>query len=177
MQHQHHHEHHEHYGHHAEDMESPREYAKFAAVIAGIIFGSLLLSEWRGWGMESWMANFMGVFFLVFGGFKLVNLQMFVLTYRSYDILARRFKLWGWLFPFIELGLAAGYLLLGNELLLNLATILLTATASIGVVRELLRKSDFKCACLGTVIKLPLSKVTFVENFAMLAMAAIMLFL
>lgn len=158
-------------------MESPREYAKFAAVIAGIVFASLLLTEWRGWGMESWMANFMGVFFLVFGGFKLMNLQMFVLTYRSYDILAKRFKLWGWLFPFIELGLAAGYLASGNDLFLNFVTIGITATASIGVVRELRRKSDFKCACLGTVIRLPLSKVTFVENFAMLAMAVVMVFL
>lgn len=173
MKHEHHH--HDHHMHHAESMESPREYAKFAGVIAGIILGSLLLSEWRGWGMESWMANFMGVFFLVFGGFKLSNLKMFVLTYRSYDIIAKRFAFWGWLFPFIELGLAAGYLILGNELLLNLATILLTATASIGVIRELRRKSDFKCACLGTVIKLPLSKVTFVENFAMLAMAILMI--
>lgn len=174
------HEHHDHQAHgatHTGSMESPLEYLKFAAAIFGIFMGSLLLSEWRGWGMESWMANFMAVFFVVFGAFKLVNLQMFVLTYRTYDILAKRFNFWGWLFPFVELALGAGYLFLGNTLWLNFVTIALTATASIGVIKELRRKSQFKCACLGTVIKLPLSKVSFVEDFAMLAMAAAMILL
>lgn len=161
--------------HHAESEETPLEYIKFAGVIAAILALSLLLTAWRGWGLESFMSNFMAVFFVVFGAFKLVSLEMFVITYRGYDVLAKRLKAWGWLFPFIELGLGLGYFLLGNSLGLNLTTILITGLASIGVVKELRRKSDFKCACLGTVIRLPLSKITFVENFVMLAMAAVML--
>lgn len=168
------HEHHNHASH-IEPLESPREYLKFAGVIAGIVLGSVLLTNARSWGLENWMASFMAVFFVVFGAFKLVNLEMFVLTYRSYDILAKRFKFWGWIFPFIELGLGAGYLILGNNLWLNIATIIITGTASIGVIKELRRKSRFKCACLGTVIRLPLSKISFVEDFLMLVMAGAMI--
>lgn len=168
------HSHHDHHAH-AEPTESPREYAKFAAVIAGIIITSLCLAALRGWGLMSFMTNFMAVFFVVFGAFKLVNLEMFVLTYRSYDVLAKRLKFWAWVFPIVELGLGAGYFLLGNRLGLNITTILITGIASIGVVKELRRKSQFKCACLGTVIRLPLSRISFVEDFAMLAMAMIMI--
>lgn len=166
---------HHHGDHHVESLESPGEYLKFVGVIAGITALSVLLTIWRSWGLMEFMANFMATFFVVFGAFKLANLQMFVLTYRSYDILARRFKVWGWAFPFVELGLGVGYLLLGNNLWLNLTTVLITGLASIGVVKELRRKSQFKCACLGTVIRLPLSKITFVENFSMLAMAVAMI--
>lgn len=168
------HDHHEHHSH-VEPLESPREYFKFAAVIAGIVAASSLIAVMRGWGLMSFMTNFMAMFFLVFGAFKLVNLEMFVLTYRSYDILAKRFKFWGWIFPFMELGLGLGYFLLGNNLWLNLATIFITGLASLGVIKELRRKSAFKCACLGTVIRLPLSKISFVEDFAMFVMACAMI--
>lgn len=160
---------------HTEPLESLVEYLKFVGVISGIILLSLLLTGWQDWELMNWMANFMAVFFLTFGAFKLVNLEMFVLTYRSYDILAKHFRFWAWLFPFIELGLGAGYLFLGNVFWLNIATIIITGLASIGVIKELRRKSQFKCACLGTVIRLPLSKISFVEDFAMLIMAGVML--
>src|SRR5690606_11756878 len=113
------HEHHD----HIMPMESPREYMKFAAVILGILAVSVILAIIRGGGLMSFMTNFMAVFFLVFGLFKLVNLQMFVLTYRSYDMLAKKIKFWGWVFPFVEIVLGLGYLLLGNLVWLNLATI------------------------------------------------------
>lgn len=176
MNHDHHsHDHHEHHAGHTEPVESPIEYLKFVGVITGIILLSVGLSSVFGGGLEGWMANFMAAFFIVFGAFKLVNLEMFVLTYRGYDILAKRFKFWGWLFPFVELGLGAGYLFAGNNLWLNMVTIVVTGLASVGVIKELGRKSQFKCACLGTVIKLPLSKVSFVEDFVMLVMAVAML--
>ncbi len=165
---------HDHHNH-IEPMESPREYLKFAAVLASILLASLGLAYLRDWNIMGFMAHFMGVFFITFGVFKLVNLEMFVLTYRGYDIIAKRFRFWGWVFPFVELAIGVGYLLLGNNIWLNIATILITATASIGVIKELRRKSVMKCACLGTVIRLPLSKISFVEDFAMLVMAMIMI--
>ncbi len=169
------HDKHLHHENHIQPLESPLEYAKFAGVIIGIVALAVLLTVWRGWGLMEFMANFMGVFFLTFGAFKLVNLEMFVLTYRGYDILAKRFTLWAWVFPFVELVLGLGYLLLGNNSWLNVATIAITGVASIGVIKELRRKSVMKCACLGTVIRLPLSKISFVEDFAMLVMAALMI--
>lgn len=167
---------HENHHNHIQPLESPIEYVKFAAVIFGIGIISLLLASWRDWSVMGFMIQFMGVFFITFGVFKLLGLQMFVITYRGYDILAKRFKFWAWAFPLIEIILGLSYLALGNNLWLNTITILITGLAGIGVAKELQRKSDFKCACLGSVIRLPLSKVSLVENLAMFGMAAYMIF-
>lgn len=161
--------------HHHQTNESLGEYIKFAGIIGLIIAASLGLTWLMGWELEVFMANFMGVFFLVFGCFKLLSYEMFVIAYRGYDILAKRSKLWAYVFPFVEIALGAGYLFLGNNLWLNLVTIFVTATASVGVIKEVRRKSVMQCACLGTVIKLPLSKVSFVEDASMFLMALVMI--
>lgn len=166
---------HEDHHNHIQPLESPIEYAKFAAVIIAILVASLVLASWRDWSVMGFMAQFMGVFFITFGAFKLAGLQMFVITYRGYDILAKRFKFWAWAFPFIEIALGLSYLAIGNNLWLNIITIFVTGLAGIGVAKELRRKSDFKCACLGSVIRLPLSKVSLVENLAMFGMAVYMI--
>lgn len=164
-----------HQHHHIKPAETPREYAKFGVVIAGIIAVSLLLDFFRDGSLSDRMANFMAVFFLTFSAFKLINLEMFVITYRGYDILAKRLPFWAWILPFVELALGLGYLLAGGSMWLNVATIVITGLGSIGVAKELLSRTEIKCACLGTVIRLPLSKISLVENLAMFLMAVAML--
>jgi hypothetical protein len=46
---------------------------------------------------------FMGWWFIVFAGLKLVNLPGFVAGYISYDIVASRRAGYAWIYPFIEL--------------------------------------------------------------------------
>lgn len=161
--------------HHNDTDESLVEYLKFVGILVAIFVLSVLVAIYQGWSLEIFMSSFMGVFFVVFGLFKLISLDMFVLTYASYDIVAKRLKAWGYAFPFVELAIGFSYLFLGNKWWLNVITIIITGVASIGVLRELRRKSAFKCACLGTIIKLPLSKVSFVEDFAMMFMALVMI--
>lgn len=161
---------------HIQPLESPREYLKFAAVIFAVLAASIGLAYLRGWTLQSWMAQFMAVFFLVFASFKLFSLEMFAVTFSGYDIIAKRWRAYGYIYPFIQLALGFGYLLLGDKQWLHLFTIVISLVASVGVLRELAKKSAIPCACLGTVIRLPLSKVSFVEDFAMLAMAGAMLF-
>ena len=48
---------------------------------------------------------------------------------------------------------------------------------SIGVMRALLNKKRIPCACLGAVVKLPMTTVTAIEDLGMVAMAAAMLIL
>lgn len=157
--------------------ESPREYKKFAGVIGGILAVSLLLGWARGWELERFFSDFMAVFFITFAAFKFINMENFVGAYIGYDIIARRFALWAYAYPFIEGVLGVAYLLFDNSNTLNLITLLITGVGAIGVWKELRNKSNIMCACLGTVIKLPLSKVSFIEDFGMFAMAALMLIL
>jgi len=88
---------------------------------------------------------------------------------------AKSFPVWGYAYPFVELALGVGYVLNWNPLALNTITLLVMLIGSVGVLRALLRRTAIRCACLGTVLKLPMTKVTLLEDLGMAGMAAAML--
>lgn len=124
---------------------------------------------------HAFMNHFMAGFFLVFSFFKLLDLRGFVSAYASYDLLARAWPGWGFIYPFIELALGVAYLLQWQPTFTNLTTLALMLFGSLGVLRALMRKSNIRCACLGTALNLPMTTVTLVEDLGMAAMAAAML--
>lgn len=121
------------------------------------------------------MGNFMGGFFLAFSFFKLLDLQGFVDSFQSYDVLARPVIAYGYAYPFIELGLGVAYLVGIAPVATNLVTLVVMLVSIVGVSQALFQKRRIQCACLGTVFNLPMSKVTFIEDAVMAAMAAVML--
>jgi len=125
--------------------------------------------------LVQWMRDFMAGFFLVFSFFKLMNLKGFAEGYRSYDVVAKAIPAWGFIYPFIELFLGIAYLTEFKPFFTNLTALAVMGVSTIGVVQSLLKKKPFLCACLGTIIKLPLSKVTLFEDLLMVAMSAAML--
>jgi hypothetical protein len=126
--------------------------------------------------METWMANFMAGFFLVFSFFKMLDIRAFATAYQSYDIIAAKAKWYGYVFPFIELALGIAYILYSDNELTHLITAIIMFVSLVGVVRSVVKKSEIQCACLGTVFNLPMSYVTIVEDGIMLAMALFMYF-
>jgi len=142
-------------------------YIGLVSVLVQVIKGSF---SWM-----QWMGHFMAGFFLVFSFFKFMNLKGFASGYRSYDVVAKRFPAWGYVYPFVELGLGIAFLTGFNPVVVSAITLLVMGVSTIGVVQSLARKTPFQCACLGTVIKLPLSKVTLFEDLLMVAMSAVMI--
>ena len=55
-------------------------------------------------------------------------------------------------------------------------TVVLLSTTTIGVVQSLVNKRQIECACLGTVLKLPMTEATLIENSLMLVMAGGLIF-
>lgn len=167
---------HDHHSHHhmASAQADAKEYLKFAAVIAGIFMISWYLQQRFGSSAADWMRYFMGVFFAVFAAFKFIGYQMFVEMFAGYDIVAKKLKAYAYAYPFIELAL--GILYLGNYWPVgrDVATLIVMSVGAIGVIQEIYhRRSGIYCACLGNVIKLPLSTVSLVEDVAMASMALI----
>jgi hypothetical protein len=161
-----------------EGESSPKEYLKFVLVILTITFISLLFNNKYGTSSPmEYMRWFMGVFFLVFASFKLIGYQMFALMFAGYDIVAKRFKLYAYLYPFIELGLAILYLTNALPTTRDVLTVIIMGVGSIGVFQEIKKRSGIHCACLGNVIKLPLSTVSLVEDVGMGLMALTILLL
>ncbi len=127
------------------------------------------------WNWMSWMHDFMGFFLVIFSMFKLFDMEGFADGFQMYDLLAKRFRPYAYIYPFIELGLGLGYLAHWQALVLYSATIVVMLFGALGVIRALSKRLDIECACLGTVLKVPLSTVALVEDLGMAAMAAGML--
>lgn len=160
----------------AEEVEEKKSYLPIV-LIFGYIAGITLLIQYiqESFNWMQWMSHFMAGFFFVFSFFKLMNLKGFAEGYQTYDIVAKKIQVWGFVYPFVELALGISFLIGFEPLGTNIATLVIMGVSSIGVIQSLLKKTPFQCACLGTVIKLPLSKVTLFEDLLMVAMSAIMI--
>jgi hypothetical protein len=128
------------------------------------------------WSIMMGMRLFMGLFFLAFSFFKLLDLQGFAMSYMSYDIVAAKWMKWGYIYPFFELASGVGYLLGWQLLYLNIIVAIVMTISLIGVIKSVLNKKQIQCACLGTGFNLPMSTVTIVEDGAMILMAVWMIF-
>ena len=121
------------------------------------------------------MLDFMGLFFLVFGMFKVFDLKGFPASFAMYDPLAAQFRVYGQLYPFIELAMGAMLMFrIAVNPILFLTVLLLTIT-TLGIVRSLSNKRQIRCACLGTWLNLPMTEATLIENALMIIMAVVLL--
>ncbi len=122
-----------------------------------------------------WMRFFMAGFFIVFSFFKFLDLKGFANSYAMYDLLAKRVRFYGFVYPFIELTLGIAYLINFESRMTNIVTIIIMGFSSLGVIQSVIDKKQIRCACLGAVFKLPMSVVTIIENLLMVAMSGFML--
>ncbi len=122
-----------------------------------------------------WMRHFMAGFFLIFSFFKMLNLDGFAESYAMYDVVARKFPIWGYLYAFVEMGLGVANLIDFNPLVTNAVTLVVMSVSIVGVLQSVLNKKKIQCACLGAVFNLPMSTVTIIEDALMIAMSGVML--
>lgn len=153
-----------------------QSYIPLFVIIAMITIVSLIVS-WNGqFSLFGFVSSFMTGFFLVFAGFKLMDLRGFAGGYFTYDILAQQWFGYGYLYPFIEL--AFGLLMLAgyhsDRLLWTEFGVM--AFSGLGVAIKLAGREPFMCACLGTFLKVPLTYVTIVEDFGMAILALSLIF-
>lgn len=125
--------------------------------------------------LSSVMLDFMGLFYIVFGFFKMLDLQGFPDSFRMYDPLAKRVPFYAEIYPFLETALGLMLLFRLHIQIALVLTILILGITTIGVAKTLLDKKSIRCACLGTALKLPMTEATLIENAIMLIMAVAML--
>lgn len=142
-----------------------------------LIVGLLVFASFAGASnAHDWMRHFMGGFFIVFAFFKLLDIRGFADAYAGYDLLAAKVKQYGFVYPFLELGLGFFYLFNLFPAFTIWATIILMGFSSLGVIKAVVfEKKKIRCACLGTVLNLPMSSITIIEDLGMVLMAVLML--
>lgn len=146
-------------------------------LILGYITITSVLLNIKPWGINGFMLDFMGLFYIVFSFFKLLDLKGFPESFRMYDPLAKAIPVYGLIYPFIEVVLGLMFLLRFQIPVALIVTLIVLSITTIGVTKSLLNKKTIQCACLGTALKLPMTKATFIENSIMIVMAVVMLLL
>ena len=139
------------------------------------LFSAAFLLNFKEWNVTNAMLDFMGLFYIVFSFFKLLDLKGFPESFKMYDPLAKLIPAYGWVYPFIELALGLFFLMRFQIPVALGVTIVILGITTIGVIKTLLDKKSIRCACLGTALKLPMTEATFIENAIMLVMAVVML--
>lgn len=143
-------------------------------IILYITTASILL-HYNNWLWDEFMLDFMGLFFIVFSFFKMLDLNGFAQSFKMYDPLAKRIPVYGWIYPFIETTLGLMFLIRYEINVALIITLIVLVVTTIGVTKTLLAKKSIQCACLGTALKLPMTEATFIENAIMIVMAIMMI--
>lgn len=152
-----------------------RNFLPLIVLGAIIILFTLTKQVLYGFNLNNAMYDFMGSFFIIFSSFKIINLHGFAEAYSTYDIIAKRYGIYAYIYPFIEFILGVFYIMRFQLMPASWSTLLLMIVSSIGVAYELSQKKQIICACLGAVFKIPMTYVTLAEDIIMGIMAFIML--
>lgn len=123
----------------------------------------------------NFMLQYMGTFFIIFSLAKLLDVKGFAVAFKQYDLFAKYIPFYAPAYPFIELLIGILFLFSLYINVIAVITIIIMGVGSIGILKNLLSKNKVQCACLGTKIKVPLTKVTLLEDIIMVIMAIMLL--
>ena len=142
-----------------------KSYMPLIVVISIILLTTITLAyedaSQGAYSLANTIEYFMIGFFLVFAGFKLMDIHGFAEGYSTYDLLA---------FAVLMILSVQMQAVLWAELVVMLFS-------GIGVAIKIAKGEKFQCACLGTFLKVPLTYVTLIEDFGMAGLAGILLVL
>lgn len=155
-------------------MKCNRYLPLFVLVIVAAL-GAFALVSGGAIAWMDWMRYFMGLLLCQFSMLKLFNVSQFADGFQMYDLIAKKFPAYSYCYPFIELGLGLAYLSWMWPVGANIIMLIITGIGTFGVFRALRKGLDVRCACMGTVLNVPLSHVTLTEDIGMGIMALLML--
>ena len=144
--------------------------AALTAVALSIGFLGAITWQTLGW--------FISVSMILLGMQKLRDIEGFTTMFLNYDLLARKWVPYAYIYPFVETG--AGILMTGMILtwVSAPAALLVASIGAISVFKAVyIDKRELKCACVGGNSNVPLGFVSLTENLMMVAMAIVMLWL
>lgn len=142
--------------------------ALMALAVSYAAFGTVLTVKTAEW--------FIAFTMCVLAMLKLQDVEKFQTMFLGYDLLAKRWPPYGYVYPFAELG--AGVLMVAGALnwLSIPVALVIGGIGAVSVFKAVyIDRRELKCACVGGDSNVPLGFVSLTENLAMIAMAGWML--
>jgi glutaredoxin len=142
--------------------------ALMALAVSMAVFGTPF--TWRA------LAWFIAFSMAVLALLKLQDVETFSSMFLNYDLLARRWVPYAYIYPYAEA--FAGILMISGALVWLSAPVALFigGIGAVSVFKAVyIDKRELKCACVGGASKVPLGFISLTENLMMIAMAVWML--
>lgn len=158
--------------------EDETTYQPVIAVFA-TTFLMALATSWAMFGGFAWIRIvelFIAFSMCVLAILKLRDLDSFSMQFITYDLLARRWVRYSYIYPFAEA--FAGILMIAGALIFLAApaALFIGTVGAISVIKAVyIDKRELKCACVGGDSNVPLGFISLTENLMMVAMAVWML--
>ena len=159
----------------------PKEGKTYQPVIAvfAVTFLMALTTCWAMQGSLSIirvMELFIAFSMCVLGILKLQDLLSFATGFIQYDVIARRYVPYSYVYPFVEAG--AGILMIAGiaTWIAAPAALFVATVGAISVFKAVyIEKRDINCACVGGGSSVPLGFISLTENLMMIAMSVWMM--
>ena len=138
--------------------------ALMAGAASYAVAGSILTIRAAEW--------FIAMSMVVLSLLKLQNVETFATMFLNYDLLAKRWVPYSYVYPFAE-GLAGVLMIAGALTWLSVPVALFIGTVgAVSVFKAVyIDKRELKCACVGGSSNVPLGFVSLTENLMMIVMA------
>ena len=138
--------------------------ALLAIGISFAVSGQLIIARTLPW--------FISISMSVLALLKLQNVETFATMFLNYDLLAKRWVPYSYVYPFAE-GLAGILMTAGALRWLSVPIALFIGTiGAVSVFKAVyIDKRELKCACVGGSSNVPLGFVSLTENVMMIGMA------
>ncbi len=146
----------------------------FAVAAATAVALSLGFLGGISWQTLGW---FISISMILLGMQKLRDVESFSTMFLNYDLLARRWVPYGYVYPWVET--LAGVLMTGMLLpwLAAPAALFIATVGAVSVFKAVyVDRRELKCACVGGGSNVPLGFVSLTENLMMAGMAVWMIF-
>jgi glutaredoxin len=122
------------------------------------------------------MTGFMGFSLAMLASLKLMDLSAFTESFAKYDLITKRFKPYGKVYPFAELAIGLGFLASITPLATGIGSLIVGVSGAISTVKAVyIDKLDLNCACIGGNSKAPLGIVSLAENAIMVGMGGVLI--
>ncbi len=160
----------------------PKEGKTYQPVVAifAVTFAMALTTCWAMLGTIDTirvLELFIAFSMCVLGILKLQNLLSFATGFVQYDLVARRYVPYSYIYPYIEAG--GGALMIAGLFTWFVSPVVLIASTigAISIFKAVyIEKRDLNCACVGGGSDVPLGFISLTENLMMMAMAIWMIF-
>lgn len=152
-----------------------KEYAKLGGVFIFLILAATLMGTLDGFNGVEWIRWFMGGFMIVFGGLKLIGIEVFVKVAPLYDLIARRIKPYKYIYPLIQVFLGLMFIIGLFQVFTSVVSLVFGLSSLLGMIQILSSRGPIRLSYLGTIIGLRFSTVSILENTIIVVLSTISL--